>query len=153
MRSDARAEEQVRVFEEHEHRELVAGIARIHEVACEVGRGARSDVSLHLLDLLHWAHRTLEPHVAWEDGWLYPEIDRRIGTPWATRAARFDHEQIRAIVARLESDEQALLRHEDPDRGGQLRCHLFSLEALLTAHIEREERFLLPLLGADEAMR
>ena len=30
-----------------------------------------------------------------------------------------------------------------------IRCHLFGLEALLRAHVEREERFVLPLL--DEA--
>ncbi len=153
MRADVGGAGQVRVFEEHEHRELVRGIGRIHEVACEVGHGARSDISLRLLDVLDWAHRTLGPHVAWEDGWLYPEIDRRIGTPWATRAARFDHEQLREVVARLEADEQSLLRREDPDRDGQLRCHLFGFEALLTAHIEREERFLLPVLDGDESTR
>lgn len=31
----------------------------------------------------------------------------------------------------------------------ETRCHLFSLEALLRAHIEREERFLMPLLYED----
>jgi hemerythrin-like domain-containing protein len=153
MRTVLSGAQQVHAFEEHEHRELVTGIARIHEAACDVGRRARSDLSLELLDVLDWARHTLEPHLAWEDGWLYPEIDRRIGTPWATRAARYDHAQIRTVTSRLEADEQALLRHEDADRDGRLRCHLFSLEALLTAHIEREDRFLLPLLDTDQAMR
>ena len=30
-----------------------------------------------------------------------------------------------------------------------LRCHLLGLEALLRAHIEREERYLIPLLDED----
>lgn len=149
MRTDAGDAEQVGIFEHREHRELARGMARIHDLACEAGRSPRAARSMGLLDVLSWAHHTLTPHVAWEDGWLYPEIDRRIGSPWATRAARFDHEQIREVIAHLEADEQALLRHEDPDRDGDLRCHLFSLEALLRAHIDREERLLLPLLEWD----
>jgi hypothetical protein len=31
-----------------------------------------------------------------------------------------------------------------------MRCHLFGLEAILRAHIEREERFLMPLLADAE---
>ena len=46
-------------------------------------------------------------------------------------------------------DQQLL--HEDPNRARvpELRCHLFSLEALLRSHIEREERYLIPLLADD----
>ena len=32
-----------------------------------------------------------------------------------------------------------------------IRCHLFGLEALLRAHVEREERFLLPLLEEPDS--
>ena len=35
------------------------------------------------------------------------------------------------------------------DRDGNLRCHLFGLEALVWAHIDREERLLLPLLEGE----
>ena len=33
----------------------------------------------------------------------------------------------------------------------EMRCHLFALEALLHAHIDREERFLMPLLADTRA--
>jgi len=133
-------------FSEHEHRDLARGINRIHEVACEVGQRSRLEVSVDLLNILAWLDGTLGPHIAWEEGWLYPEIDAHLGTPWATRAARFDHQQIRVMAAQLSADHHLLSSRETGDPQVETRCHLFSLEALLRAHIEREERFLIPLL-------
>jgi hypothetical protein len=43
--------------------------------------------------------------------------------------------------------EHAFAKHEHRDLAPvELRGHLFALEALLRAHIEREDRFLVPLL-------
>lgn len=136
-------------FAEHEHRDLVRGINRVHEVACQIGRRPTLELSVDLLNILGWLDSTLGPHIAWEEGWLYPEIDARLGTPWATRAARFDHQQIRVMSARLRADHHLLSSRESGDPQVEARCHLFSLEALLRAHIEREERFLIPLLDAE----
>jgi hypothetical protein len=136
----------VRVFAEHEHLELVRGINRIHDIAWEIGRTSTPTVSVHVLDVLRWVDTTLEPHIAWEEVWLYPDLDARAGTSWATRSARFDHQQIREMVGLVRSDQQALHNHDAIDRDGRLRSHLFGLEALLRAHIEREERFLIPAL-------
>jgi len=140
-----------RAFAEHEHRDLTAGINRLHEVACGIGRTATPDLKVHVLSVLHWLDHTLESHVAWEEGWLYPEVDARSGSPWATRAARFDHGQIRELIGRIRADREALGLSERLDRHEELRCHLFGLEALLRAHIEREERFLIPLLDEPSA--
>lgn len=136
-------------FAEHEHRDLARGINRIHDVACEVGRRPTPELSVHVVEILRWLDVTLEPHIAWEESWLYPEIDARLGTPWATRAARFDHRQLREMAARLRADHHLLNSRETGDPQTEARCHLFSLEALLRAHIEREERFLIPLLDDD----
>jgi hemerythrin-like domain-containing protein len=136
-------------FAEHEHQELVRGIDRIHDVACEIGTWVTPDQSIRVLDVLAWLDRQLEPHVSWEESWLYPEIDARTGTPWATRAARFDHGQIRDMAARLRADQHLILQDGADERLPQLRCHLFGLEALIRAHIEREERYLIPLLAED----
>lgn len=138
--------EAVWAFAEHEHRDLVRGLNRIHDVASEIGQRPRLDVSVDILDILAWLDATLGPHVAWEEGWLYPEIDARLSTPWATRAARFDHQQIRVMTARLRADHHMLASRDAGDTLGETRCHLYCLEALLRAHIEREERFLIPLL-------
>jgi hypothetical protein len=138
-------------FAEHEHRDLERGINRVHDVACEVGQRPSPELSVDVIAVLSWIHDTLEPHIAWEDGWLYPEIEARLGTPWATRAARFDHQQIRAMAEHLGRDQAELARHAPGDHRAETRCHLFSLEALLRAHLEREERFLIPLLEDDWA--
>jgi hemerythrin-like domain-containing protein len=146
MATKARETPAVWAFEEHEHRELVRGINRIHDVACEIGRRPTPELSIDVLAVLRWLDGTLEPHIAWEEAWLYPEIETRIGTPWATRAARFDHHQIREMADQLRADQPLLRSHETGDPQAEVRCHLFGLEALLRAHIEREERFLIPLL-------
>jgi iron-sulfur cluster repair protein YtfE (RIC family) len=136
-------------FAEHEHRDLVRGINRIHDVACEIGHRPSPALSVDVLGVLRWLDITLEPHIAWEEAWLYPEIDGRTGTPWATRAARFDHQQIREMAARLRADQSVLSSHPSSDQQAETRCHLFGLEALVRAHIEREERYLIPLLEED----
>jgi iron-sulfur cluster repair protein YtfE (RIC family) len=137
-------------FSEHEHRELVRGINRIHDLACGIGGWLTPEESVRVLGILEWLDRELEPHIAWEESWLYPEIDSRTGTPWATRAARFDHGQIREVAAKLRADQHLVQQDRARERLPELRCHLFGLEALLRAHIDREERFLMPLL-ADES--
>jgi hypothetical protein len=134
-------------FSEHEHRELVHGINRIHDIACEIGGWLTPEQSVHVLGILDWLDRELEPHIAWEESWLYPEIDARTGTPWATRAARFDHGQIRVVANQLRADKHFLRQDQAGDRLAELRCHLFAIEALVRAHIDREERFLMPLLA------
>ncbi len=138
-------------FTEHEHRELVRGINRIHDVACEIGGWVTPEQSVRVLGILDWLDRELEPHIAWEESWLYPEIDARTGTPWATRAARFDHGQVREMATRLRADQHLLTQDRGRARLPELRCHLFGLEALVRAHIEREERYLMPLLAEDAA--
>lgn len=146
MTDSARSFSAERAFADHEHRDLRPGIDRIHDVAGSVGTIAAPDLSIVLLDVLDWFETVVEPHAAWEEGWLYPELDRLAGTPWATRLMRYEHHQIRHVVARLESDRD-LLRHEpNHDEAVALLGDLFALEALLRSHVEREERFLLPLL-------
>jgi iron-sulfur cluster repair protein YtfE (RIC family) len=148
MATRASATSAVWAFAEHEHRDLERGINRIHDVACEIGHRPTPELSVDVLSVLDWLERTLEPHFAWEEGWLYPAIDGRTGTPWATRASRFDHQQIRQMADGLRSD-QARLASRAPGDNEQTRCHLFGLEALVRAHVEREERFLMPLLNDD----
>lgn len=133
-------------FAEHEHRELVHGIDRIHDVACAIASWATPELKVHVQEVIGWVDAALTPHVAWEESWLYPEIDARTGTPWATRSARFDHAQIRVMAAKLRGDAAALHDGGARERLADLRCHLFGLEALLRAHVEREERYLMPLL-------
>jgi hemerythrin-like domain-containing protein len=143
------ADQAVWAFTEHEHRDLARGINRIHDVACEVDRRPTPELSVHVLGVLGWLDGTLEPHIAWEEAWLYPEIETRTATPLATLAARFDHRRIREMAERLRADHRLLSGRGAGDVKSEVGCDLFELEALLRAHLDREERFLLPLLEEE----
>ena len=77
--------EVVHAFVEHEHDELAAGIDRIHDAACDLTGLPASEIVVHVGDILRWVDETLRPHMAWEETWLFPQIDKRAQTPWATR--------------------------------------------------------------------
>jgi iron-sulfur cluster repair protein YtfE (RIC family) len=136
-----------RDFVEHEHREFARDIDRIHGVGMLVGR--HEELSIAALEVLHWVEAVLEPHAAWEDHWLYPEIDRRAGTAWATKLMSFEHLQIRDAAHALATSRARF--HDAPTNVGanDVRARLFALEAILRAHVAREERFLIPLLDAE----
>jgi iron-sulfur cluster repair protein YtfE (RIC family) len=136
-----------REFATYEHRELVRGIDRIHEVGMSIG--TYDELSVAALEVLHWIDAVLEPHAEWEDRELYPQVDRRAGTPWATRLMSFEHQQIRDAAHGLATARARF--HGDPSSVGalDLRARLFGLEAILRAHMAREERFLIPVLDGD----
>ena len=143
--------EAIRAFGEHEHRDLARGLDHIHAAACAIAVGSRVDDLRAIREVLRWSEVLLEPHMTWEDDWLYPQIDRMSGTPWATRAARFDHGQIHHLASRLRRDVELVGDGLTPSVVDDVRSHLFAYEALLRTHIEREERLLLPVLVEEAA--
>ena len=143
------ADDVERRFLEQEHREIARGANRISEVAGLVGTVNAADLSYAMRTLLDWLERSLEPHAAWEEKWFYPTLTARLGTEWPAKLMRYEHDQIRRAVETLEAD-RALLRHEPAHETVlQIRSHLYGLHCQIHAHVEREDRFLLPLL--DEA--
>jgi iron-sulfur cluster repair protein YtfE (RIC family) len=138
----------IRTFVEHEHDELAAGIDRIHELGEELAFMPVDQRTTSIRKVLHWIDADLKPHMAWEDSWLFPEIDARAGTPWATRLVRFDHQQIAAQAERLHARcaNRSYLPNQDTVA---LAAELSGLEALLRTSLERENRFLLPLLETE----
>jgi len=138
--------EAVRAFAEHEHQDLARGIDLVHDAACEVGEVPSVATALAMRDIIAWFEFQLRPHLAWEERWLYPRIERITGTPWSTRAARFEHGQLVASLERIQSEELEALHGMTHDLRSAIRCSLFSLEALVRAHVEQEERMLLPVL-------
>ncbi len=137
-----------RAFAANEHRELAAGINDIERLAQSIGCSSPAFVTEDLVRVREWVACVLVPHAAWEEAVLYAEMDERAGTAWATRLMRFEHQQITTAAARLESDAvsaQSVMNH---DQTCALRSHLTALATLLRSHMEREDRFLLPLLAA-----
>ena len=138
-------------FARHEHLDLAPGIDHLHDLAQIVDRTAARDLSVQLLDVFYWIDGVLRPHMAWEDASLFPAIEAHAGTPWATKLIRFEHKQILAAAMTLRTDWSLLAHELTQQQRFELRGHLFALETLLRAHIEQEERFVLPLL--DESAR
>jgi iron-sulfur cluster repair protein YtfE (RIC family) len=139
----------IRSFVDHEHEELVGGIDRMHEVACELPLLPAPQISARVDGVLRWVDQTLRPHMAWEETWLFPTIDVRAQTRWATHLVRFDHRQITQQAERLRSHRPHIEHGPSADAIGEIRYDLFGLEALLRANLDREEAFLLPLLERE----
>lgn len=139
-----------RSFAEHEHRELMAGLAGIEAVAIHAGCSSAASVAADLRRSQHWYQTVLRPHAQWEENVLYREMDERAGTEWATRLMRYEHLQIARVAAQLDRDLDAAEASDVPMSHEQvcaIRSHASSLAAMLRAHMEREDKFLFPLLG------
>ena len=141
----------IRAFGEHEHRDLARGLDRIHSAACRLGSGPHIDDVRAIRDGLRWTVVTLQPHIAWEETWLYPQIETITRTVWSTRAARFDHAQLEDLAHRLRRDAELASDGLTPTAMHEVRGHLFAYEALLRTHIDREERLLLPVFTDEVA--
>lgn len=138
----------IRAFAEHENEELTAEIGRIHDLSEALATMSVDHRAASIHKVLHWVEADLRPHMLWEEHWLFPIVDHRTRTPWATRSARFDHQQITAQAERL-ARHSAAGSHFPSRDAVALISDLAALEALLRASVEREERFLLPLLESD----
>jgi iron-sulfur cluster repair protein YtfE (RIC family) len=145
----AQSQQIIASFFAHEHEELHAGIDRIHELA-EGFSGLPVDrMSLSVAWVLRWVEETLKPHMAWEESWLFPQVDDRARTPWVTRFVRFDHQQILQHVERLRMHQSILGHGSAHEMVVLVSDDLSGLETLLRANLEREGHFLMPLLEGE----
>jgi iron-sulfur cluster repair protein YtfE (RIC family) len=147
--ASAEGRQAVRTYADHEHEELRAAVEWIHEVTEGMSRLPVDRRSESLRRVLHWVDADLKPHMAWEESWLFPDTDDRTMPHWATRLVRFDHRQIAAQAERL----RAHCAYGSPIPSSDISplvADLAGFEALMRAHIEREERFLMPLLEPEE---
>lgn len=133
-------------FVRHEHQDLRPGLYRIHDLALRATHLPTPELSVGVLDVLAWTAEVLGPHMAWEEASLYPEFDAVAATPWATRLMRFEHHQIHELVVQLRARRADLVAHDGVHDPAQVMASLVALETLVRAHVEREERELIPLL-------
>jgi iron-sulfur cluster repair protein YtfE (RIC family) len=138
--------EAVHSFVEHEHDELAAGLDRMHEVGCDMTSRPTSELLAAVGNVLRWVDETLRPHMAWEETWLFPQIDAHLHTPWATRLVRFDHRQVSRQAERVSMHRLDIRHGPSAQAVVELRSDLLALEALVRANVAREEEFLLPLV-------
>jgi iron-sulfur cluster repair protein YtfE (RIC family) len=136
-------------FLEHEHRRVRAGLSNLSDVIEHAPSLDRAEAVDRTTSVLGWLRRDLLPHASWEEAWLYPHVDQTAGTAWATRALRFEHEQIREVASSVETEFQAVGEHWTVDHAFRLVVALTRLETLVSAHLAQEERFVAPLLDHE----
>jgi len=138
---------------EQEHRRIREGLANLEQALGDAHLLARPDAIAAAVRALAWLRRDVLPHAAWEEAWLYPQLDSIAGTPWATRAMRFEHEQIREVAALLERDFGAAEAHWSNEQAFRLVIAMARLATLLSAHLAQEQWFVGPLLDHTAAER
>ena len=131
-----------------EHRDLGLGLAYLADTVDRSIDLPSTELWGRLHRSLRWLDRELRPHMRWEEANLYPMVDARARTPWATKAARAEHRQIESLIATLEADSARWLGHRTPRSCSDIVVHLSAIRAVIAGHIEREERLLLPVLEA-----
>lgn len=132
-----------------EHQRLRTGLAALEQTIADAYRLSRPELSDRVHRALEWIRRDLLPHAAWEDAWLYPQLDREAETPWATRVLRFEHTQINEIAVGLETDAQELRERWSMELAFRIVARIASLHCIVAAHVAQEERFVLPVLDAQ----
>jgi hypothetical protein len=131
---------------DHEHQGVRAGISNLQETIARAHAMSRADAIDAVVRTLAWLRRDVLPHAAWEEAWLYPHLDTAAGTPWATQALRYQHEQIREVAGALEREFAAAEVRWSAEEAYGLAIALTRLEALLSAHLAQEQWFVGPLL-------
>jgi hemerythrin-like domain-containing protein len=134
-------------FLEDEHTRIGHGLAMLHESITSAHHLDRLEAVERITRVLIWLRRDLLPHAAWEEAWLYPKIDLEAGSPWATRALHFEHQQIRELAELLEIQFDRVHERWGNEVAFGLVASLARLEALITAHVSQEDRFVLPILN------
>jgi hemerythrin-like domain-containing protein len=131
---------------EEEHRRLREGLVRLQESIRVLHDLPRPDAVDRVTRTLSWLRRDVLPHAAWEEAWLYPHVDTLAGTPWATRALRFEHDQVRDMATALEREFLAAEERWSPAQTSRLAVAMARLETLIAAHLAQELWFVNPLL-------
>ncbi len=92
-------------FVEHEHREILAGIDRMHEVADDLATIPADRKSASVGKVLQWIEDSLKPHMVWEESWLCPQVDDQGEAAWVARLVGFDHRQILRQADRIKTHQ------------------------------------------------
>ncbi|HLX34817.1 MAG TPA: hemerythrin domain-containing protein [Candidatus Limnocylindrales bacterium] len=136
-------------FLEDEHRRIRLGLEALEESILELHRMTRTEVVERITRSLIWLRRDLLPHAAWEEAWIYPRLDLQTGSPWTTRALRIEHQQIRELAGLLETQFDEVHERWSNKVAFNVVAALARLDALITSHFVKEERFVLPLLDSQ----
>ena len=123
------------------HEDLRPHIERIGAVARLVPELDPASRVAAVHPILEFLRGDLWRHAEAEERWLYPEIAHRLRHPMATATMKLDHTILREGIDALAADDG-----RDADR---LQAALYGIQALLFAHLRKEEELYLPQLETE----
>ena len=133
-------------FFTEEHRRIRVGLALLEETLGDMHRLDRVETVERMTRILAWLRRDLLPHASWEEAWLYERLDRAAGSPWASRMLRWEHQEVRDLAILLEREFGEISQHWSSRVAFDLTAALARMDAILVAHLWKEEDVILPLL-------
>jgi len=136
-------------YVEAEHRRLRLGLAHLGDAIERAHRSSRAEMAARLVEAVRWLRNDVLPHAAWEEAWLYPAVDRRAGTPWATRAYRLEHARLKELAQALEVELERIRERWTLELTVEVVAALARLEAVLSLHLAEEERLALPVIEGE----
>lgn len=131
---------------EREHVTLRAGLSTLKGTIEDASRLSQLQLAERVTRSTAWMRRDFLPHAAWEEAWLYNQLDHETGSPWTTRGLRVQHEQIRELAVQLEAASALAHTRWTREIEVQLIAAMARLDALLSAHLAQEDLFLTPLI-------
>lgn len=126
-----------------EHQQL---LAQLQSIADRVGcpHKIEPDVTnAQYREAIHMLSESLRPHLAAEEGIVYPYVDRVLNSPGLTESMKSDNREILIYINRLTGTAGHPLgpASESMEAGSSLP-DLWGLIALMRLHFEREERLI-----------
>ena len=135
------------------HGEILAPrLERIRRVADCVGTAPAVEVREGVWEACAFLAHDLVPHAEWEDGVLYPAVERALGAPRAAAAMTREHEDIRDLADELENLKDDLRGELAEDQACSLRRILYGLYALVKLHFAKEEEIYLTILEEESSV-
>ena len=130
-----------------EHKELFPSVDQIRQVAELIGEAPVSEIREGVEAVYDFLANHLKPHAEAEDAALYPEVQKVLGSPDATRTMSRDHVEVGRYIQELASLKESLndvaLTSEQTQ---SLRRVLYGVYALVKVHFAKEEEVYLPIL-------
>jgi iron-sulfur cluster repair protein YtfE (RIC family) len=134
-----------------EHSQLRAGLDRLRSVGDGVGRLDDAALRNEVEGVYGFLSHRLLPHIAVEEGVLYPAIAQLAGYRAAARIMSRDHSEVADVIRELADMRLELERATfGAAEAIELRRMLYGLYQLLKTHMAKEEEICLPAL--DEAL-
>jgi iron-sulfur cluster repair protein YtfE (RIC family) len=132
-----------------EHKKLLPHIEQLKGLGDGIGSAGTETIRRGLAEAERFLGGHLIPHARTEDGVLYPEVQRVMGSAKATGTMSRDHEEVGKLTGELSAlKERVAGGSPSVQQEVELRRILYGLYELVKLHFAEEEEIYLPLLDA-----